>query len=117
MKRAVKKVLDKTSVDDVIARNVRSITTDRTKIDDRVIHLSKKVGMEVKKNIATAILAAFGFMIALVWRDVVKEGVNRLVALFGAGGQGFWFSVATAVITTIICVLGIIYFSRWSEKK
>ncbi|MCD6496662.1 MAG: hypothetical protein J7K54_05305 [Candidatus Aenigmarchaeota archaeon] len=116
MKRAVKKVLDKTSVDDALASKAKSIA-DRTTIDDTVIRLSKKVGMEVKKNIATAILAAFGFMIALVWRDVVKEGVTKLIDMFGAGGDGFWFSVMTALITTIICVVGIIYFSRWSEKK
>jgi len=89
---------------------------DKTTIDDRFASSAKKVGKDVRKNITTAILAAFGFMIALVWRDVVRDGVTRLVEMLSLGGSGFWFSVLTAIITTVVCVFGIIYFSRWSEK-
>ncbi len=116
MKRIAKRVLDKTNVDEKIKGKVKKVA-DMTSIDDTVLALSRKVHNEVKKNIATAILAAFGFMIALVWRDVIKDGIIRLVEIFNTGGDGFWFSVLTAIITTIICVIGIIYFSRWSEKK
>lgn len=116
MKRAAKKVLDKTRVDDKISGGIKSIA-DKTTIDDVAISISKRIHNEVKKNIATAILAAFGFMIALVWRDVVKDGVTKLIEMSGANGDGFWFSIITALITTMICVVGILYFSRWSEKK
>ena len=34
---------------------------------------------EIKKNTLTAILAAFGFIIALVWRDAIQAGVNELI--------------------------------------
>ncbi|UCD02795.1 MAG: hypothetical protein JSV63_03355 [Candidatus Aenigmatarchaeota archaeon] len=116
MKRIAKKVLDKTSIDDKIARKAKTLA-DKTSIDEKVISLSKRVQSDVKKSIATAILAAFGFMIALVWRDVVKEGVNKLIEMFSMTGDGFSFTIITAFVTTVICVIGIIYFSRWSEKK
>jgi hypothetical protein len=116
MRKRVKRVLDKTTVDDKVAGGVRTVA-DKTTIDDRILQASKRFHQEVRKNIATAILAAFGFMIALVWRDVVKDGVTKLIEYSNLNGDGYTFTVITAFITTILCVIGIIYFSRWSEKK
>jgi len=98
-------------------RNVAKKVLDRTSVDDRFIEASKKLKEEVRKNMATAILAAFAFMIALVWRDVVQQGVGKLVEYMNLQGDGYTFTVITAVVTTIVCVFGIVYFSRWSEKK
>lgn len=116
MKKIAKKVLDRTTVDDKISGSIKNIA-GKTTIDDMAIALSKKMHKEVKKSIATAVLAAFGFMIALVWRDVVKEGVAKLIEMSALAGDGFTFTIITAFVTTIVCVIGIVYFSRWSEKK
>ncbi len=48
----------------------------------------------VKINIATAIAAAFGFVIALIWKEII-------VGLF------------TGIIITIVCVFDIMYISKW----
>ena len=50
-------------------------------------------------------------------RSKLKEGVNKLVEMFSMTGDGFSFTVLTAILTTIISVIGIIYFSRWGGKK
>ena len=97
--------------------NVARRALDRTTIDDKFLDASRKLRNEIRKNMATAILAAFAFMIALVWRDVVQQGVEKLVEYLNLQGDGYTFTVITALFTTIICVLGIVYFSRWSEKK
>lgn len=98
-------------------RKIAKKVLARTTIDDKIFQASKQLHDTMKKNITTAILAAFGFMIALVWRDVIKEGVNKLVEMFSMTGDGFSFTVLTAFLTTIISVIGIIYFSRWGGKK
>ena len=85
-------------------------------IDYKLFSAAKKVQQEIRKNISTAILAAFGFMIALVWRDVIQQGVNILIEITNLKGVGFIYTFVTALITTVICVVGIIYFSRWGEK-
>ena len=99
MNKVVKKVLDKTDVDEKLGSAM------------------DKIRQEVRKNIATAILAAFAFIIALVWKDVITDGVNALVAYMNMSGSGFTFTIISALITTVICVVGILYFSRWGEKK
>jgi len=76
---------------------------------------------EVKINIATAIAAAFGFVIALVWKEII-------VGLFALGGltindiqdgMGAAIAVVAGIIITIVCVIGIMYITKWGgiEKK
>jgi hypothetical protein len=78
---------------------------------------------DVKINIATAIAAAFGFIIALIWKEII-------VGLFAAYGlkindiaegdfTGQIIAIISGIIITIVCVFGIIYFTKWGgiEKK
>jgi uncharacterized protein YacL len=76
------------------------------------IHEKAKKGIstfkrEFKKEMKTAILAAFGFLIALVWKDVITSLVNNIAQEASFGG-----AIVSALIVTIICVLGIMLFSR-----
>ena len=84
---------------------------------EKSISVAALLKSEIRKNTATAILAAFGFIIALVWKDVITQGVDALIKLLNLTGSGYMFTIISALITTVICVIGIIYFSRWSEKK
>ncbi len=115
-RKHIKKILDKTSIDDKLLSGARRVAS-KTTVDDKLFSGVKRVKQEIRKNMAKSILAAFGFMIALVWRDVVKGGVERLITYSNINGDGYMFTLITAVVTTIICVIGIIYFSRWGEKK
>ncbi len=73
--------------------------------------------LKVRKNTATAVLAAFAFVMALVWRDAIQQGVNKAVAVFNLPEESYLFSIIAALIVTIICILGIVVFSKWAEKK
>ncbi|MCD6572205.1 MAG: hypothetical protein J7K62_02930 [Thermoplasmata archaeon] len=77
--------------------------------------------VEIKKTIAVAIGSAFGFIIALIWRDIIIGltnmaglSVNSFNDIMGAS-----IVIVTASIITVICVLGILYISRWGgvEQK
>lgn len=72
---------------------------------------------ETKKHLVTAIVAAFGFIIALVWKDTIKEYVNIIVEKFPIyGASQSIISFYTAIITTIIAVIGIFIITRWAAK-
>jgi len=85
-----------------------------------VREVKKMVGLgEVKSTIATAIAAAFGFVIALVWKDII-------VGLFSWGGltisaitsaTGAIVSTVTGVVITVVCIFGILYISKWGGVK
>jgi hypothetical protein len=74
---------------------------------------------EVKSTIATAVAAAFGFIIALIWRDII-------VGLFNWGGlkidtitsaSGAITATITGVVITVVCIFGILYISKWGGVK
>ena len=74
---------------------------------------------EVKRTIATSLAAAFGFVIALVWNNVVTGGlkVGGIDATFETIDLVGWLIyVVTAIALTIFMVILIIMIGRWSSK-
>ncbi len=69
---------------------------------------AKRFNREVKKALYTASLAAFGFLIALVWRDVIQSWVDKISATSPLQGQ-----LVSALIVTIICVVGILVVTKF----
>lgn len=72
--------------------------------------------LELKKQIATAITAAFAFLIALSWRDAIIEIINKIVKNLEVTQNLHIYKLITAFIITAISVIGIILVSRWSSK-
>lgn len=67
---------------------------------------------EVKKSLLTAIVAAFSFLIALSWRDLITEYVNLITKVSPIQGQ-----LISAIIVTFISVLGIIIVTRFLKEE
>jgi len=76
---------------------------------------------EVKSTIAIAIAGAFGFIIALIWRDIIIGLMNMgglSVSEFGDTASAI-IAIVIAIVITLICVIGILYITKWGgvEKK
>ena len=74
---------------------------------------------EVKKTIAVSLAAAFGFVIALVWNNVVQGGLKVAgvdTTFTEIKLEGWLVYVATAVALTILMVVLIIVIGRWGNK-
>jgi hypothetical protein len=71
---------------------------------------------EIKSTIAVSIAAAFGFIIALIWKDIIV-GLMKLAGLWQEGGPTNWegaiIAIVVALIITVVSVLGIIFISKW----
>jgi len=75
---------------------------------------------EVKRTIATALAAAFGFVIALLWNSVVMgglkvAGVDSTLDTFGLGDWIYY--LITAIVLTVVMVILIILVSRLGSSK
>lgn len=77
---------------------------------------------EVKSTIAVAIAAAFGFIIALIWKDIII-GAMKLKGLWQEGGfaddMSLLVGIIVAIVITLVAVLGILFITKWGgvEKK
>ena len=76
----------------------------------------KNLGNETKQHAVTAIVAAFGFIIALVWKDAIKGYVDFIITKLSISGASYVITFYTAIVTTIIAVIGIVIVTRWHPK-
>ena len=71
---------------------------------------------EIKSTIAVSIAAAFGFIIALIWKDIII-GAMKLANLWQEGGfadtTALIIGIVVALVITVVSVLGIIFISKW----
>lgn len=101
----------------MIKKLTRAEILEKEKLKAELLHEKAKKGVktfkkEFKKEINTAVLAAFGFLIALVWKDVITAFVENLSEKAHFGG-----AIISAFVVTIICVLGIMLFSKILKDK
>jgi len=80
----------------------------------------KKLSVEeIRRTVATSLAAAFAFVIALLWNQVVQGGLGAAgISTTSPKDWGAWaiFMVA-AIVLTVFMVILIIMFSRWGSKK
>jgi C4-dicarboxylate transporter len=68
--------------------------------------LAKK--MDIRGAIVSLVVAAFGFVAALFWRDAIKAFIDELIP----AGQGTLYQFAAAVVVTIIAVIVIYLMAK-----
>ena len=81
-----------------------------------VKEVAKKLKLETQKHIGIAITSAFALLIALAWKDVVSEYVKKITERLAITGPAPLYQLYGALVTTIVCVIGIILASRWAGK-
>ena len=83
---------------------VENKKSHREKIREKILYTrekTKKFNLEIKKSMNTAIVAAFGFLMALAWRDVITEYINEITSISPVQGK-----LISAIIITLIGVIG-----------
>jgi hypothetical protein len=85
-----------------------------------LVEEKKKISIsEVKRTIATALAAAFGFVIALLWNSVVVGGlkVAKIDPTLDTFTVSKWIVyLITAIVLTVVMVILIILVSRLGNK-
>lgn len=89
----------------------------KRKIRQKTSSAVKRLSSETRKQTTTALVAAFAFLIALVWKEVIINYTNSIVAFFSIPGSQNFALLYTALLTTIIAVIGIILVNLWGKKE
>ena len=79
---------------------------------EKIKKSAKKFKEEIKKSTNTAIVAAFSFMIALAWRDLISEYLSTLTKIPIIQGK-----LLSAIIITSISVIGILITTKLLSLK
>tara|TARA_Y100000310_G_scaffold255210_1_gene262511 strand:+ start:649 stop:999 length:351 start_codon:yes stop_codon:yes gene_type:complete len=80
-------------------------------------HHATAFGSEFKKQSSTALIAAFGFLIALVWRDLIVKLVKDNTSIALLDKYPYIAELWTAITVTLIAILGIALLARWAKSS
>ncbi len=86
--------------------------TRRQKLKLKAKESALKFRRELKKSTITAIIAAFSFLIALTWKDVITEWVMKI-----SEANPLKNSLISAIIITVISVVGIVIVSHFGNEE
>ncbi len=94
------------------------IAVDKLKEPSKKITIkAKRFQNDIRKHMATAIAAGFAFVMALVWRDAIQAGIDKILEKFGITGSGYIYKIILAVFVTLVCVIGLKFVAGWSEQE
>jgi len=77
----------------------------------------KSIKAEFKKQVSTAIMTAFGLVIALAWKDLVTAIIPSVSSPEIMSKFPYLAQLYSAIIVTILAVIGILIVSYWAKKE
>lgn len=81
------------------------------------IQTTKYITSQFRNHAATAIIAAFSFLIALSWKDFIVKLVQDKTKIAVLQNYPYIPELITATIVTIIAIIGIAVVSKWARKS
>lgn len=91
---------------------IKELKSTNKFLKEKIKYFDNRFKSELKNSIRTAILAAFSFLIALQWRELITESIKKL-----SSESPFKGVLITTIIVTIISVIGIIITSELLSNK
>lgn len=76
-----------------------------------------KIKEEIRVDIVGPVVASFGFIIALVWRDAIKGALDVYLERAGLTNQAYLYNFVSAMIVTIFVILLMLFILRLSKKR
>ena len=73
--------------------------------------------MEIKNDVSVPIVASFGFIIALVWRDAIKAAVDEFLIRSGLVGQAYVYNFLSAIVVTIVVIVIMVFVTRFARGR
>jgi hypothetical protein len=95
---------------------IKEKTKTRKEISTRLIAEFGALKEEIRSDILGPVIASFGFIIALIWRDAIRSTINELLSRAGLLENVYIYDIISAIIVTII-VIGIMLFITRLRKK
>jgi uncharacterized membrane protein (DUF106 family) len=84
---------------------------------DPLTRILYEIKEEVKNDITGPVVASFGFVIALVWRDAIKEALDAYLVRAGLTGKEYLYTFISAIIVTIAVIIIMVVVTKFGRKK
>ena len=82
----------------------------------RLLEKASTVRTEFKKQTTTALIAAFGLVIALSWQTVIKKIVENITKSGILLYHPYLADLYTAIVVTLLGTVAILIITKWSSS-
>ena len=101
----------------LIKKVTRKATHATRRATYSTIRSTKYLHSQFRQHASTAMIAAFSFLIAIAWKDLIVSIVKDSTNIALLEKYPYLPNLVTAIIVTIIAVIGIALISRWAKKE
>jgi len=120
-RKLVKKEVDKElkSAEKKLEKDVEKKVEARLhkKFAKKLKESSSSVVFKFRDHATTAMIAALSFVIAIAWKDLIVKVIRENTRITAIESHPYLAEFYSAIIVTIIAVIGIMVISNWSTKK
>ncbi|MBU0760055.1 MAG: hypothetical protein KJ600_00435 [Nanoarchaeota archaeon] len=88
---------------------------DKT-LSKHLVSKAELLGYQFKQHVSTAIIAAFSFLIALAWKDLIVQATNSLIKEDLLQQTPYLPALIAAIVVTLIAIIGILIVTSWAKK-
>jgi hypothetical protein len=89
----------------------------KPRLRDRARNHALRFKRKFKKQMFTAVAAAFAFFVALSWREPISQLINKIIEILGLAEEAIYIEFLSAIIVTLLAVLALMLMSRWEAKE
>ena len=89
---------------------------DKKLSEQQLLTKTEFLAHQFKQHVSTAIIAAFSFLMALAWKDVIVHAVNAFVKEEIVTASPYIPELISAIVVTLIAIVGIFLVTSWAKK-
>jgi len=72
---------------------------------------------EIRTDVTGPVIASFGFIIALIWRDAIQSAINEFLKREGLLEKAWIYQFFSAILITIFVITIMVTITRISRKR
>ena len=72
---------------------------------------------EIQNDVVGPVVASFGFIIALIWRDAIRATINVFLTRSGLLEKAYIYDIVSAIIVTIFVIAIMITVTKLGHSK
>jgi len=85
-------------------------------LSEQLLTKAEFLGHQFKQHVSTAIIAAFSFLIALSWKDLLVHLVEGVFSEEIITEAPYISDLVAAMVITVIAIVGILIVTNWAKK-
>ena len=97
--------------------NKENIKKNKNQVINKLTAEIEALKQDIRTDVLGPVVASFGFIIALIWRDAIQATINEFLSRAGLVEDFYIYQIISAIIVTIVVIGIMIAVVRIGQKR